>query len=269
MSTDIATHNNTQGRRQQTAKRNGQNVGAADDVAARTNDFESLWDYLGLSREWRSSGQWSAYLRKRKKPRSAAQLFGAGKSRPVLWGVRSTLDPQPAIVPIRTGAGVSRRQSGDDKTSQPKWSWPELSGQTSDLAIANALSTVDLAQHIKTMITELSDAEWWQLLNRLVQASDWARSAEFTCPWLYQLLRIELPLTLGHQFPEFIGIVPDMQDTAADFERALARWLDDYGLPPSGQLLDFRGLIFGWLRSAILARSSSWGLGKTHGVGSP
>ena len=217
----------------------------------------ALFERIGLPEDLRESDTWFRHLRRRRRPRPLKQLWRAGKTPSVWWGLRDTFLDHPALAEITARVHGPARESTLREASP--WNAVvafELASQHIDDDVARALRDLDrLQQSPKRIPRDMSSEDpssWWQIIERSLAWIQAPGGQPPSSDWFQQLTHVEMPLTLAYLYPEFTGLADDVEDASMQFESFLATRLDPSGLPRPESWLDFRALLASWLRSARL-----------------
>ncbi len=212
----------------------------------------------GLTDQWHDFARWQRHLRKPNRFARLQERFGAGQNSPLAWGIPSLEFEADAAAALQTSFKLARRSQTkileSDVCQQLVHDYlAEVEPEIGE-AVSSSLRAVHLAQLAPTLVSLAPTELGWPLLEKLCKQVEDSQMATFANPRVEQLLQLELPLTLACQFPEMESFRPLVPEVASQWEKSLARWLDEAGTLEMHWWLQHRAIFAGWVRVYCLLR---------------
>ena len=226
--------------------------------ASATESVRSATDWGMGSDGWSA---WAAHLAQRHEPDPLSDV-PPGKAT-LLWGSSlggSTAADRDGKTPLHEGhaRGTAELVVRLDRLSRKKRfdhggtlaaelaTWLSEAGDGN--TVNRSLECLAWARVLPRLAAVVPAGLWWRLLAELLRTVDNAHDAVETNPLVRQLLGVELPLVLAHQFPE-IQLCRHLADRAiAGWERGIVALVDAAGFVKQRNLALVRPLLACWTR---------------------
>ena len=121
-----------------------------------------------------------------------------------------------------------------------------------------ALMAIAAAQALPAIASRCDEGQWHEAVDSLVDMSVSPRSDWELSPWGYQLVSVELPMTLAFLMPEIDSMDQTGQDSAARLNSSLSAMLDLDGWPSADYLPVLAPLSASWTRCLKMARKAGF-----------
>ena len=118
----------------------------------------------------------------------------------------------------------------------------------------SALLAIAAAQSIGAVAAKSDEGQWHETLDHLLDISVSSRSDWELSPWGYQLVSVELPMTLAFMLPEVETMDQTGRDAASRLNNSLSAMLDFDGWPSADYLPVLAPLVASWTRCLKMAR---------------
>jgi hypothetical protein len=228
--------------------------GAAARAARDLNSAAALAP-CSLPATWADWTAWRKHLAQRTAPRSLGAIFTT-RGPALAWGLEAVADQltddrwksiafahgvQRATGPASLGQGaVEHLRDLTTATTAPPA--PELGDALRWLAWGRALAP--LARFV-------DQQTWLGLLGQLLGLPH--RADDNAIPIVAQLVRGELPLTLGYLLPELPDCAPLLEQGWQAIEQSMEKHLDEQGMLPDIDLRVWPAMAASWTRSRLIA----------------
>ena len=212
---------------------------------------------------------WSKFAKRISRPnrwRKYCKLLGGELDRrsksPLTWAVtRSVLNGDTLPVIERWHDSVSRQGKLKTLAREVTQAAESLSmGSNGPLRAdaESALLSVAAAQALPAIASRCDEGQWHQTLDNLVDMSVSPRSDWELSPWGYQLVSVELPMTLAFLMPEVDSMDQTGHDAAIRLNNSLSAMLDLDGWPSAEYLPVLAPLAASWTRCLKMARKAGF-----------
>ncbi len=122
----------------------------------------------------------------------------------------------------------------------------------------SALLAIAAAQAMGAIAAKSDQGQWHQTLDHLLDMSVSPRSDWELSPWGYQLVSVELPMTLAFMLPEIETMEQTGQEAAIRMNNSLSAMLDLDGWPFADHLPVLAPLAASWTRCLKMARKAGF-----------
>ena len=122
----------------------------------------------------------------------------------------------------------------------------------------SALLAIAAAQAMGAIASKSDQGQWHQTLDHLLDMSVSPRSDWELSPWGYQLVSVELPMTLAFMLPEIETMEQTGQEAAIRMNNSLSAMLDLDGWPFADHLPVLAPLAASWTRCLKMARKAGF-----------
>ena len=122
----------------------------------------------------------------------------------------------------------------------------------------SALLAIVAAQAMGAIAAKSDQGQWHQTLDHLLDMSVSPRSDWELSPWGYQLVSVELPMTLAFMLPEIETMEQTGQEAAIRMNNSLSAMLDLDGWPFADHLPVLAPLAASWTRCLKMARKAGF-----------
>jgi hypothetical protein len=179
------------------------------------------------------------------------RAFGAGKSSPLLWGAPLERIDERVSSSVQTMYASARSADYGPTERQrlelpPELTWPDLAPES------RTLFAVHLAQFAPLLIAKSPARKVWPLISKLLGLIDAQSDDPQHGPWVQQLGRVELPLTLAFVLSDCEALRPLIPMALERMEDSIDQWLDVDGFIPAAWWPAHRAILGGWSRSMRL-----------------
>ncbi len=121
-----------------------------------------------------------------------------------------------------------------------------------------ALLAIAAAQALPAIASACDEGQWHETLDSLIDMSVSPRSDWELSPWGYQLVSVELPMTLAFLIPEIDSMDSTGHDAAIRLNNSLSVMLDLDGWPAADYLRLLAPLAASWTRCLKMARKAGY-----------
>lgn len=207
---------------------------------------------------WAESG---FSLKKSVDPLKVLKLFSEAKNTEFAKG-KSSLSSMSWLMPGKVLSTIKQLEDWNKRlcksTPQPNKVATEMIELTSQLpdkvGLSEAVLILGSAQILRGIAFHCQFSDWYGMVRRFLDLSRDVESTVDTDSAVYQLMAVELPLTIAFQFPE----VEDFKDIASrscrKLEVSATDMLDHDGWPLGRYLKRFGVLVASWVRCNRMAR---------------
>lgn len=202
------------------------------------------------NKEWKNLQR---LLVKNKPLTKLSKLFGATKRSPMLWGMSAIHVGDAAQEEIQLWHTAFFGDRKKKKTAQAILGFI-ANVDSKDLDCAAALKLV-AAVHFMPRVAEYSDQVSW--VTATLAAIKMAKEQDINFeqqPLLYQLISVELPLTIALQLESVCKTKKLAKRSAKNFKLLVAEILDGDGWPAAEHISSFFPLVASWSRSVAIIR---------------
>lgn len=217
---------------------------------APSSDF---FERIGLARKWQSSQRWQRRLRKQQKFDRLMCDWPVGKSSPLLWGVPAELINSKQLRVLQKEFESVRRLGSRVGKLTRLVKCSDMPNPV-EVSASDALYSVHLAQIAPSTIAAAPTTQTWTRVETLFRSIDRGAQCVPMSPWVDQLLRVELPITLAHQFPDLLSFHSVAEAARQRLDRSLVQYLTEEGFPERAWWSFHRAMLASWLRSVRMLR---------------
>lgn len=212
---------------------------------------------------------WSKFAKKISRPdrwRKYSKLLGVELDRrsnsPLSWAVTRAVLNGDTLPTIERWYGSVVRQRKLKSTAreviQTAESLAEGTAGPLRADAETALLAVAAAQALPAIASKCDEGQWHEALDSLVDMSVSPRSDWELSPWGYQLVSVEVPMTLAYLMPEVDSMDRTGRDAAIRLNNSLSAMLDLDGWPAADYLPVLAPLAASWTRCLKMARKAGY-----------
>ncbi len=132
----------------------------------------------------------------------------------------------------------------------------------SGVTVGESVTLLGISQALSCMVGHCELSDWTQLVSGLVEISQKADLNQCLAPPVYQMLAVELPLTICFQLPEIEGQEQLARSICSKISASLTEQLDIDGWPQATYLEDFGLLAASWVRCGLMLRKMKLALNE-------